>query len=57
MKKKIIDLEILDDLEQSGVSAIALVDVPAIEKYWMAFRKEEFVEPNAGESEEEFLGR
>jgi hypothetical protein len=57
MKKKIIDLEILDDLEQSGVSAIALVDVPAIEKYWMAFRKEEFVDPNPGESEEEFLGR
>jgi hypothetical protein len=42
---------------QSGVSQIALVDVPAIEKYWMAFRKEEFIEPNAGESEEEFLGR
>ena len=57
MKKKIIDLEILDDLEQSGVSAIALVDVPAIEKYWMAFRREVFVEPSAGESEEEFLGR
>jgi len=57
MKKKIIDLEILDDLEQSGVSAIALVDVPAIEKYWMAFRKEEFVEPNSGESEDDFIPR
>jgi hypothetical protein len=57
MKKKVIDLEIIDDMIQSGVSQIALVDVPAIEKYWMAFRKEEFIEPNAGESEEEFLGR
>lgn len=57
MKKKIIDLEIIDDLEQSGVAEIALVDVPAIEKYWMAFRDEEFVEPSAGESEEEFLNR
>ena len=57
MKKKIIDLEIIDDLEQSGVAEIALVDVPAIEKYWMAFKDEEFVEPSAGESEEEFLGR
>ena len=57
MKKKVIDLEIIDDMIQSGVSQIALVDIPAIEKYWMAFRKEEFVEPNAGESEEEFLGR
>jgi hypothetical protein len=57
MKKKVIDLEIIEDLEQSGVSQIALVDVPAIEKYWMAFKKEEFVEPQAGESQEEFLGR
>lgn len=57
MKKKIIDLEIIDDLEQSGVAEIALVDVPAIEKYWMAFRDEAFVKPSAGESEEEFLNR
>jgi hypothetical protein len=57
MKKKIIDLEIVDELEESGVSQIALVDVPAIEKYWMAFKREEFIEPNAGESEEDFLNR
>ena len=57
MKKKVIDLEIIDNLETSGVAEIALVDIPAIEKHWMAFRDEEFVEPSAGESEEEFLGR
>ena len=57
MKKKIIDLEIIDDLEQSGVAEIALVDVPAIEKYWMAFREEKFVNPSAGESQDDFIPR
>jgi hypothetical protein len=57
MNKKVIELEIVDDLEQSGVSEIALVDVPAIERYWMAFKSESFVEPGAKESQDEFIGR
>jgi hypothetical protein len=57
MEKRVIDLEIIDDAENSGVSAIALVDVPAIERDWMAFRYEEFVEPSKGESEEEYIPR
>ena len=57
MEKKIIDLEIIDELEDSGVDAIALVDNPAIEKNFMYFKKEVFVEPNAGESESDYMGR
>jgi hypothetical protein len=57
MEKKIIDLEIIDELEDSGVDAIALVDNPAIEKNFMYFKKEAFVEPNAGESESDYMGR
>ena len=57
MEKKVIDLEIIEDIEASGVYAISLVDVPAIEKNWMAFKKEVFVNPGAGESEDEFIPR
>jgi len=57
MERKVIDLEIIDDLDGSGVDAIALVDSPAIEKNFMYFRAEEFVEPNAGESESDYMGR
>ena len=57
MEKRVIDLEIIDDLEGSGVDAIALVDSPAIEKNFMYFRAEEFVEPSAGETESEYMGR
>jgi len=57
MEKRVIDLEILDDADNSGVSAIAFVDVPAIEKDWMAFKVEQFVDPSAGESEDEFIPR
>jgi hypothetical protein len=56
-KKKLIELEILDELATSGVFEIALVDSPAIESGWMAFRSEEFVKPLSGESEDEFIGR
>jgi hypothetical protein len=45
MKKKVIDLEIIEDLEESGVEKISLVDRPAIEVQWFAF-EEEFIEPN-----------
>jgi len=57
MEKKVIELEIIEDVDTSGVSAISLVDIPAIEKLWMAFKREEFVEPGAGESEDEFIPR
>jgi|GEM_PF-5376352 len=57
MEKRVIDLEIIDELEGSGVDAIALVDSPAIEKNFMYFKAEEFVEPSAGESESEYMSR
>lgn len=57
MEKKVIDLEIIEDIEASGVYAISLVDVPAIEKNWMAFKKEVFVTPSKGEHETEFIPR
>ena len=41
MERKIIDLEIVDELDGSGVDAIALVDIPAIEKNFMYFRVED----------------
>jgi len=56
-KKKVIDLEILEDFLDSGVSKISLVSDPAIEVDWFAFKEEEFVYPNTGETEDEFLGR
>ena len=57
MEKRIIDLEIIDELEGSGVDAIALVDSPAIEKNFMYFKAEEFVEPTSGESQSDYMGR
>lgn len=57
MKKKIIDLEILEDFLESGVSKISLVDRPAIEVDWLAFKEEKFVYPNSGEDKDTFLGR
>lgn len=55
--KRVIELEVIDELEDSGVSSIALVDEPAIEKYWVYMRKQSFVKPSAGESESDFMGR
>ena len=57
MDKKIIDLEIIEELEGSGVDAIALVDEPAIEKYWVYMRSESFVKPSSGETQDEFINR
>jgi hypothetical protein len=57
MEKNIINLEIIEDLVESGVSAISLVDYPAIEKDWLAFKKEKFVEPSSGENEADFIPR
>ena len=57
MKRRVIELEIIDEIPESGVSAIALVDSPAINVEWMAFRKEKFVKPQGGETEDEFVSR
>ena len=56
-KKKVIDLTVIDQLIQSGVDAIALVEDPAIEINFLAFKKEAFVEPTGGETQDEFIGR
>jgi hypothetical protein len=56
-ERRVIELEVMDELEDSGVSAIALVDEPAIEKYWVYMRNQKFVKPSAGESQSDFMGR
>lgn len=56
-EKRVIELEVMEELEDSGVSSIALVDEPAIEKYFIYMRNQEFVKPSAGESESDFMGR
>jgi len=55
--KKLIELAILPELEESGVQKISLVESPAIEADFLYFKKEEFVEPNAGERQEDFIPR
>jgi hypothetical protein len=57
LKRKIIELEILPDMESSGVEKISLVSDPAIESNFLFFGKEKFVKPSAGESESDFMGR
>jgi hypothetical protein len=57
---KIVELDIdLNDIEldDMGVEVVSLVTEPAIEVDFLAFNKEQFVEPKAGESEDEFIGR
>lgn len=57
---KIVELIIkLDELELDGVGvdAMALVENPAIELDFLAFSQENFVKPESGESEDEFIGR
>ena len=57
MKLPIYELKINDSLQDdSEVSYVALVDLPAIKKDFLAF-KEEFVEPNKGEHETDFIPR
>ena len=46
-----------DENSIQEVNAVALVDIPAIGENFFAFEKQIFVEPNAGESEEEFIPR
>ena len=55
--KKLVELGILTDDENSGVSAISLVENPAIEVDFLYFKSEEFVKPAGGESKDEFIGR
>jgi len=57
---KIIELQVdVDgiDFDDTGVSVVSFVEEPAIEMNWVAFNKEQFVTPNAGEEEAEFIGR
>jgi len=54
----VYDLYINDDVDsQVEVDAVALVDKPAIERNFLAFRSEEFVEPRSGEAESDFMNR
>ena len=57
---KIVELEIdIDNIEMAdlGVEVVSLVENPAIEIDFLAFAAEGFVTPNAGESEDDFIGR
>lgn len=57
MDRIVIDLNLIDEIEGSGTSKISLVDVPAIEKDWRYFAKQNFVDPSAGESQSDFMKR
>ena len=58
--KKIVEL-LIDwenmDFDDLGVEVMSIVDKPAIGIDFLAFSEEKFVEPNSGESEDEFLSR
>lgn len=43
--------------DEAEVTAVALVDMPAIEMNWQAFRQEMLVSPKEGESKDEFVSR
>jgi Putative phage serine protease XkdF len=47
---------VVNDDDETGVDFVSLVDRPAIQKDFMLF-SEQFVEPGAKESEDEFMGR
>ena len=51
-----IDWENLE-FEDLGVEVMSIVDKPAIGVNFLKFAHEQFVEPEAGESEDEFVGR
>ena len=60
MKKRlpIYELEINDNIDdESEVNFISLVDSPAIEKDFMLFNKQEFINPSKGERKDDFLPR
>jgi hypothetical protein len=57
MTLPIYELKISDNLtDDAEVSYVALVDAPAIKKDFLMFR-EDFIEPNKGEQQDEFLQR
>ena len=56
-EKKVVELELIDEMEDSGVSAVALVQDPAIEKFWVYMKKEAFVKPQSGEREADYIPR
>lgn len=43
--------------DEAEVTAVALVDMPAIEMNWQAFNNQFIVEPKEGESKDEFVSR
>lgn len=43
--------------DEAEVTAVALVDYPAIEMNWQAFNNQFVVEPKDGESKDDFIGR
>jgi hypothetical protein len=55
-EKKVIELDLLNT-ETSGALELALVEAPAIESLWMAFKEVKLVKPKAGENEQEFVSR
>jgi hypothetical protein len=57
MEKRVIELEIVPEMEDSGVEKISLVEDPAIESNFMFFGKQKFVEPGKGEGESDFMAR
>jgi len=58
MEFPIYELKIQDDLQDDAeVSYIALVDKPAIQKDFIAFAKDNFIEPSKGERKDDFLPR
>lgn len=61
MEKKDLPIYRLDIIEDDSsdveVDFVALVDRPAIERTFQMFKADEFVEPNAGESHDDFIGR
>ena len=57
MKLPVYELKISEKMnDDSEVSFIALVDEPAIQKDFLAFR-DEFIQPSKGEHETEFMPR
>jgi len=48
---------VIDEQAETGLNAVALVYMPAIEREWMKFSTELFIEPKAGETQSEFLSR
>ena len=61
--EKIVELDIdIEELDKSlfedfGVDIVSMVEAPAFETSFVAFSNQEFIKPNVGESEDDFIGR